>query len=96
MTQIEQLREAVERYRRDHPTEAATQSAPPKRQRPLAPATPTTIPGYPLNPSRPGQDVPSCGSGAVAIDASYKLRRRAHGTAILDPIGPPELRKRSR
>jgi hypothetical protein len=90
------LGEAVERYRRDHPNEAATQPTPPKRQGPLAATTPTTIPGYPLNPSRPRQDVPSCGSRAAAIEGSYKLKRRGDGAAILDPIGPPELRKRNR
>jgi hypothetical protein len=85
----------VERYRRVYPNEAATQPTPPKRQGPLAAiTTPTPIPGYPLGPCRPEVETPTYGSREAAIDASRKMKRRANGTAILDPIGPPELRKR--
>jgi hypothetical protein len=88
------LGEAVERYRRDHPNEAPTKPAPTKPTRLLPLTQPTPIPGYPLGSNRPEVEILTYGSRAAAIDASRRTNRRANGTTILDPIGPPELRKR--
>jgi hypothetical protein len=61
---------------------------------PLPPAEfPTPIDGFPLNP--PGQDIPTYSSRETAIGAWRRMRRRLDGSAILEPNGPPELRKRS-
>jgi hypothetical protein len=55
---------------------------------------PTEIPGFPLGPNRPGPEIPSYGSRGVGTYVSHRIKRRASGMAILDPIGPGELRKR--
>jgi hypothetical protein len=55
--------------------------------------TPTEIPGFPLGPTRPRPEIPAYGSRNVGMDVSRRIKRRASGTAILDPIGPAELRK---
>jgi hypothetical protein len=53
---------------------------------------PTPILGFPLGPSRPGQDIPDYGSmGRVK---AIKERQRANGTTIRDPLGGPQLIKR--
>ena len=54
----------------------------------------TEIPGFPLAPSWPGPEITAYGSRGVEMDVSHRIKRRASGTAIIDPIRPAELRKR--
>ena len=53
--------------------------------------TPTPIPGFPLAPSRPGEDVEDYGT----VNRVRRLRKAGRTRPLLDPIGPPELRKAS-
>jgi hypothetical protein len=41
-----------------------------------------------------GAATPPAVAPCVGMDISHRIKRRASGTAILDPIGPAELRKR--
>jgi hypothetical protein len=85
------LTAAVNAYRQERaggepPDEA---QAPDKLKRQKLPPlpTPTPIEGYPLNPSRPGEDMPDY----ETIGRAKRLRRT--GRTLPDPIGPPELVK---
>ena len=65
----------------------------PYRRLPVA-NYPTEIPGFPLNESRAGQDVPDYGT--MSRVKAVKHRQRILGArAGMKPNGPPELRKRS-
>jgi hypothetical protein len=90
----ERLSDAVDAYRAERGLEPAPAPTKPNRPR-LSPADrPTEIAGYPLNDSPP-QDIPDYGNIArvKAMQEQRRERRRKNGTATLDPIGAPELRK---
>jgi hypothetical protein len=91
----EPLAAAVNAYRAerggDEPAPTPTKPSDRYRLPPLT--TPTEIKGWSLGPS--GQDIPEFSSRETAIGASRRMRRGADGSAILDTIGPPALRKRS-
>jgi hypothetical protein len=87
-------KQAVDAYRAERVSEPSPVPTKPEHRRPPPLTTLTEIPGYPLGPCRPEVETPTYGSREAAIDASRKMKRRANGTAIFDPIGPPELRKR--
>jgi hypothetical protein len=53
--------------------------------------TPMPIPGFPLAPSRPGEDVEDYGT----VNRVRRLRKAGRTRPLLVPIGPPELRKAS-
>jgi hypothetical protein len=91
LAEADRLREVVDVYRAQKPATPPPQSTKPERRRLPPSDRPTEIPGWPLNSSRPGQDIPSYGSRSEAIEAARKLRR--FGTVFLDPVGPPELWK---
>ena len=94
LTATDRLSETVDAYRAERVSEPSPVPTKPEQGRPPPLTTLTEIPGYPLGPCRPEVETPTYGSREAAIDASRKMKRRANGTAILDPIGPPELRKR--
>jgi hypothetical protein len=88
-----QLREAVDAYRAlklaTEPPQPVKATKVPRRM-PLD--RPTEIPGFPLGPSRPGQDIPD--DGNMMRVKAMRQQRGKNGTGILNPIGPPQLIKR--
>ena len=90
LVEADRLREAVDAYRARKLATEPPKAPKVRRGAPLD--RPTEIPGFPLGPSRPGQDTPDY-AGMARLQA-MRERRRKNRTAILNPIGPPQLIKR--
>jgi hypothetical protein len=93
LAEADRLRETVDAYRARKPGTAPPQPAKaPKVPRGAPLDRPTEIPGFPLGPSRPGQDIPD--DGNMMRVKAMRQQRGKNGTGILNPIGPPQLIKR--
>jgi hypothetical protein len=93
LAEAERLAALIDAYRAAKPG-LKRSPAPTKSKQLPALDRPTEIPGFPLGPSRPRPEIPAYGCRGVGIDFRRRIKRRASGTAIFDPIGPAELRKR--
>jgi hypothetical protein len=93
LAEADQLREAVDAYRALKPATGPPRPAKASKvRRGVSLDRPTEIPGFPLGPSRPGQDIPD--DGNMMRVKAMRQQRGKNGTGILNPIGPPQLIKR--
>ena len=106
LAEAERLRDAVNAYRAKRDEASVTQDpersgrnvtsptpTKPKSYRLPPLATPTELPGWPLNPS-PTKEAPDYGSMARVQATRAAQAERRGKRAPLTPIGPSELRKR--
>jgi hypothetical protein len=90
--EADRLRGAVDAYRAERGLKPSPAPTKPERRRLSPAASPTEIPGYPLNPTPPAE-IPDYGN--MARVTAIKTRQRKVGAQLPSkPVGEPQLIKR--